>query len=62
MIMTTVDSVSFEARLKRAFKAGQSSSLQGLTREPPYGDTDLDLSWVCGFDATQREIEEFEDA
>jgi hypothetical protein len=52
---------SFASQLKRAYRAGQHSRLQGLTREPPYDDFDLCLAWVCGFDATQREIDVWEE-
>jgi hypothetical protein len=50
--------LTFAARLKRSYKAGQHSRLQGLTRVPPYDDYDICLAWVCGYDAVQAEIDE----
>jgi hypothetical protein len=50
--------LTFAARLKRSYKAGQHSRLQGLSRVPPYDDYDLCLAWVCGYDAVQAEIDE----
>jgi hypothetical protein len=60
-VMEKPDALSFAARLKRSYKAGQTSRLQGLDREPPYDDFDLCLAWVCGYDATQTEIEDWEE-
>lgn len=58
--MTKPNALSYAAQLRRSYRAGQHSRLQALDRNPPYDDDTLSLAWVCGYDATQREIEEWE--
>lgn len=55
------DAFSYARQIRRCYRAGQDSRLQGLDRDPPYDDDTLSLAWVIGYDATQREIDEWEE-